>query len=311
MADPSTLSICIPTFNRAGWLREAITSCLEQTDSDIEVVVSDNASDDDTGEVVASFGDRRIRYHRQPSPVPPVENWNSSWRAAGGELITFLCDDDALEPGFVPSMRDVMGRFPEASLYRSGLRAIDAEGRTRWEFTDIPESESAEAFLENRVRGGRLQFLPGFVCRRADIEAVAGVLEVDLPAMLYIDDYLWFRIAFRGDRVAGVNKALWSYRQHELQYGGDRGLDLDAFARGARYYTGLLVKLAEENGCSDELTAFLAEEYEVELLRTRFQLELRRARGRSLRSYLARLRQCLRLGRAHGVSGMSIVRSSW
>jgi glycosyltransferase involved in cell wall biosynthesis len=311
MADSPIVSICIPTFNRAGWLRQAVASCLQQSYADIEVVVSDNASEDDTASVVKEFADSRVRYLRQQSPVPPVANWNSSWRESTGELLTFLCDDDVLEPGFVRSLIELVRRYPDASLYRSGLRAIDSQGQTLWEFSEVPETETPKDFLEQRVRFERPQFLPGFLFRRNDIEAVEGVLEVGLPGMLYVDDFLWFRLAFRGSQVAGVKEPLWCYRQHELQYGGKAGLDLESFAAGLGQYTGLLAAIAEQNGCSDHLVSFLTEEYEEELLRSRIQIELRRARARSFFSYLSRLSRCLRLGRGHGLDATALLRSSW
>lgn len=311
MANRPIVSICIPTFNRAEWLRDAITSCLRQEEEKIEVVVSDNASEDNTEAVVREFTDSRIRYRRLPSPVPPLENWNSSWQASCGEFVTFLCDDDLLLPDFVATLCDLAERSPEAALFRSGLRAINESGDTLWESTGIPEVESPQDFLEQRVRFGRLQFLPGFLCRRADIEAVGGVLPVALPKMLYIDDYLWFRIAFRGSLVVGVGKPLWCYRQHHLQYGGNVQLDLDEFAQGVPHYVDLLVELARQNGCSAALTSFLAHEYGPEMLRARIGFELRRARSRSLTTYLARLPACLRLGRAHGLDALSLMRSGW
>ncbi len=311
MPDLPLVSICIPTFNRAGWLKEAIASCLRQSYTDIEVVVSDNASEDATESVAAGFADSRVRYLRQQSPIPPVANWNASWQGAKGDFLTFLCDDDFLEPDFVLSLTDLVRRKPDASLYRSGMRAVDPQGQTLWEFTDIPVSETPQDFLEQRVRFGRPQFLPGFLFRRADIEAIDGVLEIDLPGMLYADDYLWFRLAFRGAQVAAVNEPLWCYRQHQQQYGGKTGLDLDRFAAGLDHYAGLVAAIAERNGCSSELVEFLTGEYEEELLRTRIQIDLQRARSHSFATYLARLFHCLRLGRGHGISGMSLLWSSW
>ena len=58
------LSICIATYNRAGLLREALTNLTEVCDDDIEIVVSDNASPDDTQGVINSFAGRLI-----PSPI--------------------------------------------------------------------------------------------------------------------------------------------------------------------------------------------------------------------------------------------------
>ena len=67
------LTVGIPTFNRAAWLRESIESVLAQTFTSFRLIVSDNASDDDTPEVVRSFGDERIDYVRSERNVGAIE----------------------------------------------------------------------------------------------------------------------------------------------------------------------------------------------------------------------------------------------
>ena len=66
----------IPTFNRAGWLRESIESVLAQTFTDFRLIVSDNASDDDTPEVVRSFATTGFDYLRTERNVGPIANLN-------------------------------------------------------------------------------------------------------------------------------------------------------------------------------------------------------------------------------------------
>jgi hypothetical protein len=91
-------SIVIPTRNRADLLPGAVRSALHQTWRDLEVVVSDNDSDDSTSRVVAAFDDPRLRYVRTSSSLLMHESWRFALRAARGEYVGFLCDDDALHP---------------------------------------------------------------------------------------------------------------------------------------------------------------------------------------------------------------------
>lgn len=81
-------------------MQYAIKSILLQSHSDFEIVISDNASDEDYGSYVQSLSDRRIIYLRQPSPVPVSENWARALHAATGDYILMLGDDDALVPRF-------------------------------------------------------------------------------------------------------------------------------------------------------------------------------------------------------------------
>jgi glycosyltransferase involved in cell wall biosynthesis len=72
----ATVTVAIPTRNRSRWLRAALESALGQTYPKLRVVVSDNASTDDTAQVVSSFADARLAYHRSDVDVGMFGNLN-------------------------------------------------------------------------------------------------------------------------------------------------------------------------------------------------------------------------------------------
>ena len=86
----------IPTFNRCDYVSLAIASVLRQTFTDLEVVVSDNHSPDDTRAVVESFTDERVRYVQPPEHCIMPEHWEFVRQQARGEFVLLLGDDDAL-----------------------------------------------------------------------------------------------------------------------------------------------------------------------------------------------------------------------
>jgi glycosyltransferase involved in cell wall biosynthesis len=92
-------SILLPTRNRADLLGLAVQSVLDQDFGDWEIVVSDNASDDGTFEVIARFGDPRIKYVRGDTLVPVTENWNLALENSTGDYVIMLGDDDCLMSG--------------------------------------------------------------------------------------------------------------------------------------------------------------------------------------------------------------------
>ncbi len=94
-------TIAIPTFNRAEWLGRCVSSALAQTHNSFEVLVSDNASDDATPQVLAEFSDSRLITIRQPRNIGPIANWNACVEHARGEFIVMLSDDDYLAPHFL------------------------------------------------------------------------------------------------------------------------------------------------------------------------------------------------------------------
>lgn len=91
------VSVVIPTFNRKGFLKEAIESVLRQTYKDLEVIVVDDGSEDGTEEVITAYGDKRIKYVWQPNRGPSAAR-NRGAAMAGGEFLAFLDSDDLWTP---------------------------------------------------------------------------------------------------------------------------------------------------------------------------------------------------------------------
>ena len=92
-------SVVIPTYNRSDLLVQAVQSVLAQTLDDLEVVVSDNQSTDDTREVIAGIDDPRLRYTSTPQHMVLPDSWEFA-RQPGptGQLMMVLSDDDAMVP---------------------------------------------------------------------------------------------------------------------------------------------------------------------------------------------------------------------
>ncbi len=97
------VSILVPAYNQAKYLRATISSALAQEYPSLEVVVADDSSTDDTASVVASFGDPRLRYEPAPRNLGRVANYRRGlYELARGEWILNLDGDDLLiDPGFV------------------------------------------------------------------------------------------------------------------------------------------------------------------------------------------------------------------
>ncbi len=91
------ISVCIPTYNRAGFLTSCIQSVLNQNYSNYEIVICDNQSTDNTEEIVKSVNDSRIRYIKNTSNVGLWGNHNECIKNAKADWIFFLHSDELLE----------------------------------------------------------------------------------------------------------------------------------------------------------------------------------------------------------------------
>jgi glycosyltransferase involved in cell wall biosynthesis len=112
------VSIGMPVHNGAATLRRALDSVLGQDHADLEVVLSDNASTDDTPTIArqAAEQDPRIRYFRQPRPIPAWENFRFVLEQATGDYFLWAADDDLHSPNYVDTLARALSADPHAVL---------------------------------------------------------------------------------------------------------------------------------------------------------------------------------------------------
>jgi glycosyltransferase involved in cell wall biosynthesis len=84
------VSVCIPTYARPGLLKEAVYSCLNQTFSDYEIVITDNSDDDDSGRWIRQLDDPRIRYHKNERNIGGAGNFTKALSLARGKYVKWL-----------------------------------------------------------------------------------------------------------------------------------------------------------------------------------------------------------------------------
>jgi glycosyltransferase involved in cell wall biosynthesis len=130
----AAVSVAITAYNSEPWVGEAVRSALDQTMSDIEVVVVDDASTDNTYAVVAAIDDTRLRLYRNSTNVGEAGNWNRTVSLCRSPFVKLLCSDDVLHPeclekmtepfshatvGMVFSRRKIVGDRARAEFYGS------------------------------------------------------------------------------------------------------------------------------------------------------------------------------------------------
>lgn len=133
-----SVTIGIPTYNRGdGYLRHAIESAINQVYPNIDVVVSDNCSTDNTEELVGSFSDPRIRYFKQARNIGPNNNFNFCLEQARGDYFLLLQDDDLIDNDFVDTCMRAANYDTRVGIIRTGMRRIDSHGRVLKEQTNL------------------------------------------------------------------------------------------------------------------------------------------------------------------------------
>jgi glycosyltransferase involved in cell wall biosynthesis len=206
------VTIAIPTLNRVAYLRLALESALGQTYDNLEVIVSNNASTDDTATYLSSCTDPRLRVLHQTNLLPMTENWNACLAAATGEYFLLLSDDDILEPD---AIRELVAGYteqeghPEPGIVYGSGRIIDSAGNTTRFFKTSPSREAARDLILAFFQGNRDLWFCAVLMRTADI--LPG-----FPAAYKVacDGAVWMRAIIRRGSAVFIPKSLVRYRLH-------------------------------------------------------------------------------------------------
>jgi len=100
------ISVIMPTYNRAYCIAKSIESVLNQTFSDWELIIVDDASTDNTADTIDSVNDNRIRYIKHTTNKGPAAARNTGWQNAKGEYLTFLDSDDIWYDNYLETQYD-------------------------------------------------------------------------------------------------------------------------------------------------------------------------------------------------------------
>jgi glycosyltransferase involved in cell wall biosynthesis len=216
------ISIGIPTFNRRDYVLEAIHSTLAQTYPNIEIIVSDNASTDDTWQHLSALAskspDPRLVLLRQTTNLGMTGNFNAALSAATGEYFLLLSDDDLLAPTAIaelaaPFLAD-NGAAPAATLgvVWCPCTIIDAAGKALWDTAGGPAHETSVSLIENLWLGHRGPRLASVLERTADARSVGGYDQARFGMLC--DTGNWGQVALHYPNVACVPRPLVQYRVH-------------------------------------------------------------------------------------------------
>lgn len=127
------VSILIPTHNRPHYFEQALASALMQTYPNIEIVVSDNSTNNLTEQIVAKHRSHprgsAIRYYRNPENIGPLPNQQRILNLANGEYINYLNDDDLFHPRKIEIMMRHILSHTNVVLVTSQRRVIDSKGK--------------------------------------------------------------------------------------------------------------------------------------------------------------------------------------
>ena len=211
------ISVALPVYNGANYLREALESAVAQGPELSEIVVSDNCSTDNTPAIVAEFArrDPRIRYERTEVFLNQADNITRAVRLCRNKWVQMLCHDDLLRPGAIAALVKLIGRIREdgcaliahqpCHLFSDGhtYRQVNQSGRVETRLDLMGSSVAgdgrehivakADSYLGTFMRQGLLPYLPAVTTAAVNREVFLQLGGFD-SSWVHFDIFLWIRL---------------------------------------------------------------------------------------------------------------------
>lgn len=175
-------SITIPAY-KSTFLKECIDSILNQTFSDFELIILNDASPEPVEEIVKHYNDAHIRYEKNEKnvgAVDVVDNWNKLLELAQGEYFICMGDDDMLAPNCLEEYDQLIDNFPGLDVYHARTMMIDENS----EFCDLqearPEFESVYSMIWHRTFKNRIQFVGDYLYKTSSLRKCGGFFKFPL-----------------------------------------------------------------------------------------------------------------------------------
>ena len=213
------VSVCIPTYNNAEYIKETIECVLKQTYNNIELIVVDDQSKDDTVAVIKSIEDDRLKLYINEENLGMSGNWNRCMELCTGEYIKLICADDLIHETLIEKEVAAMEQHPEVLLVESDTQFVDKNGKAKGFYKRYRKSGVVEGREISKVCvRTRDQFgapLANLI-RRSAYEQCGGFD----PSFFYIVDYDFFMTIAKRGKVYIIHEPLNYFR---IRYDSNTG----------------------------------------------------------------------------------------
>jgi glycosyltransferase involved in cell wall biosynthesis len=215
------VTLVVPTLNGSDYILETVSSALAQDYPNLDILISDNGSRDETLELVKSVtkGDSRVRFRRNEATVPIYTHFNQCVDAARGEFLTVLDDDDSISPTFISSTVRVALQFPDVNVVVPRNIVVDDNGLVTRELATPDETVlDGVEFVCHWLYGRAPAYFAsvGTVLSRTAMVRHFGGYQAFMRGR-NIDNLLFLQCAISG-RIGFAHDAVFRWRVYERSY---------------------------------------------------------------------------------------------
>jgi glycosyltransferase involved in cell wall biosynthesis len=213
MSNQPLISICIPAYNAEKFIKETLESILNQTYQNLEIIITDDCSKDQTVSIIHSFSDKRIKFYQNEKNLGVEGNWNKALQLATGNYCKMMGADDILYSNCISEQLCVFENTEnkDVVLVTSHKNVINQDGKlimTR-KFPGSGKYKGIKALKKSLHRGTNVIGEPVAGLFRKEILAKSGFYNGENIYMIDLD--FWGRILKHGDLYV-VDKVLYAFR---------------------------------------------------------------------------------------------------
>lgn len=270
MKDTPFVSVIVPNYNHAKFLRERLDSILKQTYTHFELIILDDCSTDNSMDVIDQYKDEprlKMVVRNEQNSGSPFKQWNKGISLAHGELIWIAESDDACSPDFLATMVERHKEHPDAVIAFCRSQIINEKGEKSGGYTC---SKRFREFYTGR------EFIDNFLMWHNDITNASSVLFKREAALHISGDYMNYRSS--GDRLFWIllcGKGGVSFEDTPLNYHRMHGDNTTAtnFISGSSYKQDVqILKYLEEHHLISKWNAFRVKKYNITFIKYRDEI---------------------------------------
>lgn len=214
------LTVALTTYNRSAYLKYAIEGILKQSYKHFAFFIIDNASTDNTYEIVKGFHDKRITYIKNKIHLSPINNLNRAFNICSSEYLLITHDDDIMKEDFLERELAVLENDKNIAIVSTNMELIDERGASI--LASLYPLKGLGIHTYNR-----LEFMKDFCIGKKYIACPTVMFRISFVKKHHLkfdprigpaaDSYLWMKINALDVKIAIIKESLYKYRIHKNQ----------------------------------------------------------------------------------------------